>query len=80
MLICLDSHGLKFSGRILWPHYMLWRVLCDVASCLKLGTDSVTDKNYDHRKVWIKEQLNRMAAKYKFCWMKNALCTEEPLF
>lgn len=32
---------------------MLWLVLCDVASCLALGTDSVTGKNYDRRKVWI---------------------------
>ncbi len=26
-----------------------------------LGTDSVTGMNYDHRKVWIEEQLNRLA-------------------
>ncbi len=26
-----------------------------------LGTDSVTGKKYDHRKVWTEEQLNRLA-------------------
>jgi DhnA family fructose-bisphosphate aldolase class Ia len=33
-----------------------------VRRCYLLGDDPVTGKNYDHRKVWIEEQLNRLAA------------------
>ncbi len=29
-----------------------------------LGTDSLTGKNYDHRKLWIEEQLHRLAASF----------------
>jgi hypothetical protein len=33
-----------------------------VRRCYLLGDDSVTGKNYDHRNVWIEEQLVRLAA------------------
>ena len=33
-----------------------------VRRCFLLGTDTVTGINYDHRKAWIEEQLQRMAA------------------
>jgi hypothetical protein len=40
------------------PHLMA-RV---VRLCYLLGDDPVTGKNYDHRKVWIEEQLTRLTA------------------
>ena len=33
-----------------------------VQRCFLLGTDAVTGKNYDHRKVWVERQLERLAA------------------
>ena len=33
-----------------------------VRRCFLLGTDSVTGKNYDHRKDWIEQQLRPLAA------------------
>ena len=33
-----------------------------VRRCFLLGNDPVTGVNYDHRKVWIEEQLQRLAA------------------
>ena len=35
-----------------------------VRRCFLLGTDPVTGKNYDHRKVWIEDQLRRFAANF----------------
>ena len=32
-----------------------------VRRCFLLGNDPVTGKNYDHRKVWIEQQLQRLA-------------------
>ena len=32
-----------------------------VRRCFLLGADAVTGKNYDHRKVWIEQQLTRLA-------------------
>jgi hypothetical protein len=32
-----------------------------VRRCFLLGTDPVSGKNYDHRKVWIEQQLERLA-------------------
>ena len=33
-----------------------------VRRCFLLGTDPVTGKNFDHRKEWIEQQLQRLAA------------------
>jgi hypothetical protein len=33
-----------------------------VRRCFLFGTDSLTGKNYDHRKPWIEQQLQRLAA------------------
>ena len=33
-----------------------------VRRCFLLGNDPVTGNNYDHRKIWIEEQLQRLAA------------------
>ena len=41
-----------------------------VRRCLLLGNDPVTGNNYDHRKVWIEEQLQRLAA----CFGIDLLC------
>ena len=35
-----------------------------VRRCFLLGTDAVTGKNFDHRKVWIEELLERQAAAF----------------
>ena len=35
-----------------------------VRRCFLLGNDPVTGKNYDHRKVWIEQQLQRLAANF----------------
>ena len=35
-----------------------------VRRCFLLGTDSVTGKNYDHRKVWIEDLLKQFAAHF----------------
>ena len=35
-----------------------------VRRCFLFGTDPVTGKNFDHRKVWIEEQLHRLAANF----------------
>ena len=32
--------------------------------CFLLGNDPVTGKNYDHRKDWIEQQLQRLAANF----------------
>lgn len=50
-----------FSQDIVATVHVMARV---VRRCFLLGTDSVTGKNYDHRKVWIEEQLNRLAAQF----------------
>jgi len=33
-----------------------------VRRCFLLGNDQFTRKNYDHRKVWMDEELKRLAA------------------
>ena len=33
-----------------------------VRRCFLLGVDDLTEKNYDHRKVWIEELFQRFAA------------------
>ena len=33
-----------------------------VRRCFLLGDDPVTGKNYDHRKQWIEDELERLAA------------------
>ena len=35
-----------------------------VRRCFLLGTDSVTGKNYDHRKGWIEDLLKLFAAQF----------------
>ncbi|WP_010586586.1 hypothetical protein [Schlesneria paludicola] len=35
-----------------------------VRRCFLLGTDSVTGKNYDHRKAWIEQLLQQFAAQF----------------
>ena len=35
-----------------------------VRRCFLLGTDSVTGKNYDHRKVWIEDLLKQFAGAF----------------
>ena len=50
-----------FSPEIVATVHVVARV---VRRCFLLGTDSFTGKNYDHRKVWIEEQLNRFAASF----------------
>ena len=35
-----------------------------VRRCFLFGTDPVTGKNFDHRKVWIEDQLQRLAANF----------------
>ena len=35
-----------------------------VRRCFLLGNDPVTGKNYDHRRVWIEQQLQRLAANF----------------
>ncbi len=35
-----------------------------VRRCFLLGNDPITGKNYDHRKVWIEDQLRRFAANF----------------
>ena len=35
-----------------------------VRRCFLLGNDPLTGKNYDHRKLWIKEQLVRLLAQF----------------
>jgi hypothetical protein len=35
-----------------------------VRRCFLLGNDPVTGNNYDHRKIWIEEQLQRLAANF----------------
>ena len=41
-----------------------------VRRCFLLGNDPVTGRNYDHRKIWIEEQLQRLAA----CFGIDLLC------
>ncbi|MEI8020305.1 MAG: hypothetical protein WCH39_19040 [Schlesneria sp.] len=41
-----------------------------VRRCFLLGNDPVTGRNYDHRKIWIEEQLHRLAA----CFGIDLLC------
>ena len=41
-----------------------------VRRCFLLGNDPVTGNNYDHRKIWIEEQLQRLAA----CFGIDLLC------
>ena len=50
-----------FSPDIVATVHVMARV---VRRCFLLGTDSVTGNNYDHRKVWIEEQLIRLAAHF----------------
>ena len=50
-----------FSHDLVATVHVMARV---VRRCFMLGTDSVTGKNYDHRKVWIEEQLIRLAADF----------------
>ena len=35
-----------------------------VRRCFLLGNDPVTGKNYDHRKIWIEDQLKQLAANF----------------
>jgi len=35
-----------------------------VRRCFLLGNDQFTGKNYDHRKVWMDEELKRLAAQF----------------
>ena len=35
-----------------------------VRRCFLLGNDEVTGKNYDHRKIWVEDQLQRLAASF----------------
>lgn len=35
-----------------------------VRRCFLLGNDEFTGKNYDHRKVWVEDQLQRLAASF----------------
>jgi hypothetical protein len=35
-----------------------------VRRCFLLGDDPITGKNFDHRKVWIEDLLNRSAANF----------------
>jgi hypothetical protein len=35
-----------------------------VRRCFLLGNDPLTGKNYDHRKVWIEDQLRHLAAHF----------------
>lgn len=35
-----------------------------VRRCFLLGNDPVTGNNYDHRKVWLDEELKRLAAQF----------------
>jgi hypothetical protein len=35
-----------------------------VRRCFLLGNDQFTRKNYDHRKVWMDEELKRLAANF----------------
>ena len=35
-----------------------------VRRCFLLGNDPVTGKNYDHRKIWIEDQLKHLAANF----------------
>ena len=41
-----------------------------VRRCFLLGNDPVTGNNYDHRKIWIEEQLQRLSA----CFGIDLLC------
>ena len=41
-----------------------------VRRCFLLGSDPVTGNNYDHRKIWIEEQLQRLSA----CFGIDLLC------
>ena len=41
-----------------------------VGRCFLLGDDPVTGNNYDHRKIWIEEQLQRLSA----CFGIDLLC------
>jgi hypothetical protein len=41
-----------------------------VRRCFLLGNDPVTGNNYDHRKIWMEEQLQRLAA----CFGIDLLC------
>ena len=50
-----------FSHDLVATVHVMARV---VRRCYLLGTDSVTGKNYDHRKVWIEEQLIRLTADF----------------
>ena len=35
-----------------------------VRSCLFFGVDPVTEKNHDHRKIWIEDQLKLLSASF----------------
>ena len=35
-----------------------------VRRCFLLGFDSVSGKNFDHRKIWIEDQLKLLAASF----------------
>ncbi|MFN9236147.1 MAG: hypothetical protein ACK6D4_16045, partial [Planctomyces sp.] len=44
-----------------------------VRRCFLLGYDSVTGRNYDHRKVWIDDQLIHQAEHFGFDLMCQAI-------
>ena len=44
-----------------------------VRRCFLLGNDPVTGKNYDHRKVWIEQQLQRLAADFALLLTRYSL-------
>ncbi len=47
-----------------------------VRRCFLLGTDPVTGKNFDHRKVWIERYLEQFAASF---WGNVELILSSPL-
>ncbi len=61
------SHAVYFANKGPVPFSSLNRI---VRRCFLLGDDPVTGNNYDHRKVWIEEQLQRLAA----CFGIDLLC------
>ena len=44
-----------------------------VRRCFLLGNDPVTGKNYDHRKIWIEDQLKHLAANFRIDLLSFAI-------
>ena len=51
-----------------------------VRRCFLLGTDPVTGKNHDHRKIWIEDQLSHVAGKPKDVYEMRTLISKRRFY